>query len=190
MLPAPRPYTAPRADGPLGERSVRRPPSVYAARVVTVRFTFSGAETRRVLRYMLLRSRGPTAMLGCGVAILAVAVSLGKPLWYAVAGAELLGWILSFSEDGVTAANARGSQRFEWSHWRRWNETGDLYLLRGRRGVFTFIPRRAFASSDAEGEFRSLLARHLPGGPGRRRTGGAAGQEDPLPSVAGGADTP
>ena len=68
---------------------------------------------------------------------------------------------MSFSEDGVTAANAHGSQRFEWSHWRRWTRIGDLYLLRGARGVFTFVPGRAFASPDAEGEFRELLARHI-----------------------------
>ena len=141
-----------------------------------------------MLRYMLLRSRGPTAMLGIGLAILVVAIALGKPLWFAVAGAELLGWIglltlmprasvrtaqiehtLSFSEDGVTAANAHGSQRFEWSHWRRWTRTGDLYLLRGGRGVFTFIPARAFDAPAAEEEFRGLVVRHLAGERGRAR---------------------
>jgi YcxB-like protein len=160
--------------------------------VVTVRFTFSGAETQRMLRYMLLRSRGPMAMLAAGFVILAVAVSVDKPLWFAVAGAELLGWVglvtlmprasvrsqqseqtLSFSEDGVSAANEHGSQRFEWNHWRLWTRTGDLYLLRGPRGVFTFLPARAFGSPAAESEFRELLVRHLP--PAGRRAGGAAG---------------
>ena len=162
-------------------------------RVVTVRFTFSGAETQRMLRYVLLRSRGPLAMLAVGFVILGIAVSVGKPLWFAVAGAELLGWVglvtlmprasvrtrqsehtLSFSENGVTAANVHGSQRFEWSHWRLWTRTGDLYLLRGPRGLFTFVPGRAFASPDAEVEFRQLLARHLPSA-GRRSAGAAAG---------------
>src|SRR5579862_8966528 len=120
-----------------------------------------------MLRYVLLRSRAPTAMLCVGLAILAVAVALGKPLWFAVAGAELLGWVglitlmpragvrtqlseqtISFSDDGVSAANAHGSQHFEWSHWRRWTEIGDLYLLRGAKGVFTFVPRRAFGSPE------------------------------------------
>jgi hypothetical protein len=149
--------------------------------VVNVRFTFSGAETQRMLRYMLLRSRGPMAMLAAGLVILAVAFAVDRPLWFAIAGAELLGWVglvtlmprasvrspqgehtLSFSDDGVVAANAHGSQSFEWSHWRLWTRTGDLYLLRGPRGVFTFVPGRAFASPDAEGEFRELLGRHLP----------------------------
>jgi len=148
-----------------------------------------------MLRYVLLRSRGPTLMLICGVAILVVAIALGKPLWSAVAGAELLGWVglialmpragmradpseqtMSFSEDGVTAANERGSQRFEWSHWRSWTRTGDLYLLRGRRGVFTFVPRRAFSSPGAEGEFRGLLSAHVAaGGRGARRDGADGG---------------
>jgi hypothetical protein len=171
--------------------------------VVSVRFTFSGTETRRMLRYMLLRSRGPTAMLACGIAILALAVALGKPLWYAVAGAELLGWIglvtlmprsgprvepiehtMSFSEDGVTASNARGSQRFEWGHWRSWTRTGDLYLLRGGRGVFTFIPRSAFASAGVEGEFRSLLSANLRG-TGRSARGTRGSPDAALPGEAG-----
>jgi len=139
-----------------------------------------------MLRYMLLRSRAPMAMLAAGIVILAVAVAVGRPLWFAIAGAELLGWVglvtvmprasmrspqsehtLSFSDDGVLAANAHGSQRFEWSHWRLWTRTGDLYLLRGPRGVFTFVPGRAFGSPDAEGEFRELLGRHLPSPRGR-----------------------
>ena len=45
--------------------------------------------------------------------------------------------------------------------WRRWSVTRELYLLRGAGSVFTFVPRRAFASEDAESEFRALLARHL-----------------------------
>ena len=61
----------------------------------------------------------------------------------------------------MTAANAQGSQRFEWSHWRRWRRVGDLYLLRGAGSVFTFVPRRAFDSEDAESEFRALLGAHL-----------------------------
>ncbi len=162
--------------------------------MISVRFTFSGAESRQMLRYILLRSRGPTLMAACGVAILAVAIALGKPVLYAVAGAELLGWVglivlmpraglrvspseqtMSFAADGVTAANAGGSQRFEWSHWRSWTRTGELYLLRGGRGVFTFVPRRAFASEAAEGEFRGLLEAHVRAPAQRARRGGAAG---------------
>jgi hypothetical protein len=152
-----------------------------------------------MLRYVLLRSRGPTLMLLCGVAILAVGVALRKPLWFAVAGAELLGWIglvvlmpraglrtppseqtMSFSEDGVTAANAGGSQRFAWSHWRGWTQTGDLYMLRGGRGVFTFIPSRAF-DPDGEREFRGLLARHVPA-IGRRAARAPATGESSAPT--------
>ena len=77
---------------------------------------------------------------------------------------------MSFSEDGVTAANAHGSQRFEWSHWRRWTRTGDLYLLRGARGVFTFVPARAFGSRRApRASSASLLARAQRRAPEPRR---------------------
>src|SRR5579871_5299768 len=190
-----------RGRSPSGDptrRGCRTPPLAASRRastlaaVVTVAFTFSGAETRRMLRYILLRSRGPTLMLVTGIGIVAVAIALGKPLWSAVGAAELLGWVgllalmpgagsrtppseqtMSFSEDGIAAANAGGSQRFPWSHWRRWTRVGDLYLLRGPRGVFTFIPGRAFASVDAEGEFRDLLARHVPSS-GLRRGSAAA----------------
>jgi hypothetical protein len=157
--------------------------------VVTVRFTFSGSETQRMLRYVLLRSRAPTLMLLVGLGILAVALVVRKPVWFAVAGGELLSWIglvalmprasmrstpgeqtMSFSEDGVTAANARGSQRFPWNHWRGWTRVGDLYLLRGGRGVFTFVPGRAF-DPDGEREFRGLLAAHVARGPRHPRPG-------------------
>jgi len=148
--------------------------------VLTVCFTFTDAEIRRMARYGLLRSRGPILLLAAGIAILAIGAGTGKSVWFAVAGAELVGWAalvfvaprvglrgtgdeqtLSFSEEGVTAANARGSQRFDWNHWRRWSVARELYLLRGAGSVFTFVPRRAFASEDAESEFRALLARHL-----------------------------
>ena len=168
-------------------------------RVLTVRFTFSGDETRHMMRYMLLRSRGPTILLAVGVVLLAIAAGTGRALWFGIAGAELFSWsvlvgvlpqfgvrggggeeTLSFSDEGVTAANARGSQRFEWNHWRRWTRTGDLYLLRGAGAVFTFVPSRAFAAPDAESEFQALLARHLdarrPAGRRRREPrGGGAG---------------
>jgi len=68
---------------------------------------------------------------------------------------------MSFSDDGVTAANASGEGRFDWRHWTRWTQTGDLYVLRGARRAFTFVPRRAFASPGAESEFRELLTRHI-----------------------------
>ena len=141
-----------------------------------------------MLRYVVLRSKGPVALLGCGIALLAVGVAVGKATWFAVAGVELIGWLglvtlmpraaarsaseertFSFSGDGVTAASAHGSQRFEWSHWRRWRRVGDLYLLRGSGSVFTFVPRRAFDSEHAESEFQELLGEHL----GQRRPAAA-----------------
>jgi hypothetical protein len=177
----------------------------YTARVVTVRFTFSGTETRRMLHYVALHSRAPLLLLGCGVAFLAIGVAIGKTLLLVVGGGELVGWIvlvgvlpllaprgarqehtISFSDDGVTAANARGSQRFPWSHWRRWRRTGHLYLLQGAGSVYTFVPQRAFASADAESEFQALLERHLPGArrggrsvDGGRVVPGAVGQDEP-----------
>ncbi len=148
--------------------------------MITVHFTFSAAETRRAMRYMVLRSRGPSLMLALGVGMLAIGVATGKSLWLGIAGAELLAWVvlialiprlgvrstggehtLSFSEEGVTAANAGGSQRFPWNHWRLWRRTGDLYLLRGTGSVFTFIPSRALGSPQTESEFRELLSRRV-----------------------------
>jgi hypothetical protein len=148
--------------------------------VITVRFTFSAAEARHAMRYMVLRSRGPSLMLALGVGMLAVGVATGKTVWLGIAGAELLAWLalialiprmglrttggehtLSFSEEGVTASNAGGSQRFPWDHWRGWRRTGDLYLLRGAGSVFTFIPSRSLGSAETETEFRELLARHV-----------------------------
>ena len=68
---------------------------------------------------------------------------------------------LSFSEDGVRAANANGEGSFDWRHWTRWSSAGELYVLQGGRRAFTFIPRRAFATEESESEFRELLARHI-----------------------------
>ncbi len=145
--------------------------------MITVRFTFSAAEARRAMRHMALRSRAPTLMLGLGAGLLAIGIASGKAVVLGVAGAELVAWLLliallpmishagtgeqtmSFSEDGVVASNAAGSQRFAWSHWRRWRRTGDLYLLRGAGNVFTWIPARALGDEDAR--FRELLARHV-----------------------------
>lgn len=140
-----------------------------------------------MLRYVALHSRAPTLLLTCAVVFLAIGVSAHKTVLLLVGVGEVVGWIvlvfvlpqlglrgapmehtLRFSEDGVTAANAGGSQRFPWNHWRRWQRTGDLYLLRGAGSIFTFVPGRAFATPDAESEFRELLGRHLAG----RRSGG------------------
>jgi hypothetical protein len=166
--------------------------------VLTVRFTFSGAETRHMLRYVALHSRAPMLLLTCGVAFLAIGGSLHKTVLLLVGAGEALGWVvlvwvlprvglrgtpkehtISFSEDGVTAANDGGSQRFQWNHWRRWRHTGGLYLLRGAGGIFTFVPSRAFESTEAESEFRALLGRHLGGRSGRRVLPGAVGQDEP-----------
>ncbi len=150
--------------------------------MITVRFTFSDAEARHAMRYMALRSRGPKLMLAVGAGMLAIGGATGKTVWLGVAGAELLAWValialiprlglrstggeqtLSFSEEGVTASNAGGSQHFPWNHWRRWRRTGDLYLLRGAGAIFTFVPSRTLGSADTESEFRELLARRLGG---------------------------
>jgi YcxB-like protein len=80
---------------------------------------------------------------------------------------------MSFSDDGVSAANADGEGSFEWRHWSRWMQTGDLYVLKAARRAFTFVPRRAFASAAAESQFRELLGRHI--GSGRPQSGRFAG---------------
>jgi YcxB-like protein len=166
--------------------------------VITVRFTFSESENRRAMLYIALRSRPAAAMLALGVALLLAGVASGRTALIVIGAAELAYWLglvvvmprvgarrltasasqqtLSFSDDGVTAANADGEGSFDWRHWTRWMQTGDLYVLKGARRAFTFVPRRAFASPDAETEFRELLGRHigsrrLPSG----RVGGPAG---------------
>ena len=132
--------------------------------MITVNFTFSAAEARRAMRYMVLRSRGPSLLLAIGVGMLAIGVATGKTVWFGVAAAELLAWValialiprvslgstggehtLSFSEDGVTASNAGGSQRFLWDHWRRWRRRA---AGRGRRCAATPAsgPRETAAS--------------------------------------------
>ena len=151
--------------------------------MITVRFTFSQAENRRAMLFVALRSPATRAMLGLGLALLAAGLAIGKVAVILVGAAELVYWLvlvvvmprygarrvtesaseqmMSFSDDGVTAANAGGEGRFDWRHWSRWMQTGELYVLSGARRAFTFVPRRAFASPDAESEFRELLARHI-----------------------------
>jgi hypothetical protein len=152
-------------------------------RVVTVRFTFSKAENQRAMVYVASRSRAALAMLALGLALLAGGIASGKLVILLVGAAELAYWLvlvvalprlgsarmaesaseqmLSFSDAGVTAANVSGEGSFEWRHWSRWGSTGDLYVLRGAKRAFTFVPRRAFATQVAESEFRDLLARHI-----------------------------
>ena len=135
------------------------------------------------MAYIALRSRAAIAMLGLGLALLAAGIGSAKTPLILVGAAELAAWIvlvvllpragsrgvteanseqtLSFSEGGVTAANANGEGSFDWRHWTRWSSVGDLYVLQGARRAFTFVPRRAFATPDAESEFRELLARHI-----------------------------
>ena len=151
--------------------------------MITVRFTFSQSENQRAMVFIALRSRSTMAMLALGIALLGVGLSIGKTAVIVIGAAELFYWLtlvvlmprfgarrmtasasvqtMSFSEDGVTAANASGEGRFDWRHWTRWMQTGDLYVLTGARRAFTFVPRRAFASPDAESEFRDLLTRHI-----------------------------
>jgi hypothetical protein len=153
--------------------------------VVTVRFTFSEAENQRAMVYVASRSRAAMLMLVLGVALLAVGIASGKLAILLVGAAELAYWVvlvavlprlgsgrmaqsgseqtLSFSEDGVTAANSSGQGSFEWRHWNRWGSAGELYVLRGAKRACTFVPRRAFATEAAESEFRDLLARHVGG---------------------------
>lgn len=151
--------------------------------MVTVRFTFSKAENQRAMVYVASRSRAAMLMLLLGAGLLAVGIATGKLAILLVGAAELAYWvvlvvalpwlgsgrmaqsgseqILSFSDDGVTAANSSGEGSFEWRHWQRWGSTGELYVLRGAKRACTFVPSRAFTTQDAESEFRELLARHI-----------------------------
>ena len=175
---------------PTLQRSGRRadrsgPRRDYTSRVITVRFTFSQSENQRAMVVTsLLRSRvddgdaraRARAARGRGL-------SIGKTAVIVIGAAELstgyagradapfrrpphdrrgVEQTMSFSEDGVTAANASGEGSFDWRHWTRWMQTGDLYVLtRARDARSRSFRRRAFASPDAESEFRELLARHI-----------------------------
>ncbi len=151
--------------------------------MITVRFTFSQSENRRAMMFVALRSRSTRAMLALGLALVAVGLGIGKTAVLVIGAAELVYWLglvvimprygarrltaaaseqtMSFSDDGVTAANASGEGRLDWRDWKRWMQTGDLYVLTGAPRAFTFVPRRAFASPAAESEFRQLLSRHI-----------------------------
>jgi hypothetical protein len=157
--------------------------AIYTSPVVTVSFTFSRAESRRAMSYLALRNRGAVLMVLLGLALLAAGAGTGKTALLVVGGAELGAWVflvlvlprtgsrgvaergteqtLSFSEDGVTAANSNGEGSFDWRHWTRWSSVGELYVLQGGRRAVTFVPRRAFATPESESEFRELLARHI-----------------------------
>jgi hypothetical protein len=135
------------------------------------------------MAYIALRSRAALVMLVLGVALVGGGIASAKTAVTIVGAAELAAWVvlvlvlprfgarglseasseqtLSFSEDGVTAANANGQGNLDWRHWTRWSSAGDLYVLQGARRAFTFVPRRAFATPAAESEFRELLARHI-----------------------------
>ena len=164
--------------------------------MVTVRFTFSRAENQRAMVYVALRSRAAMLMLTLGLALLAAGIGSGKTIVLVIGAAELAYWVvlvaamprlgsrrmtelgseqtLSFSDAGVTAANATGEGSFDWRHWTRWGAAGDLYVLQGAKRAFTFVPRRAFATPAAESEFRELLTRHI-GARGAARRGGRPG---------------
>ena len=137
--------------------------------------------------FIALRSPAAVAMLALGIGLLSLGLSSAKTAVIVIGAAELVYWLglvalmprlgarrmtaaaseqtMSFSDDGVSAANADGEGSFEWRHWSRWMQTGDLYVLKAARRAFTFIPRRAFSSGAAESEFRELLGRHIASGP-------------------------
>ena len=157
--------------------------AIYTCRVVTVRFTFSEAENRRAMVYIALRSSATSAMFAMGAALLAGGLAAAQAVVTLVGAAELACWILlvvalpllsarrmaatssehtmSFSDDGVDAASAAGSGRIDWRQWSGWRRSGGLYVLRGARRAFVFVPQRAFAGPGEEAEFRRLLARHV-----------------------------
>jgi len=128
-----------------------------------------------------LRSRQTRMAPVCGIAILVVAVLLSNSTLIVI-GAALAVWStvhvyvllprrfwqkmeqireiqsLTFTEDAVMEELFQVKATFDWSYWTNLTVAGDAYALKSNRG-YTFIPRRAFSTTDDEQRFQKLAAR-------------------------------
>ena len=174
-----RPYSPRRRDGPVAPRPARLHCRAWSP-------SGSRSPARRLgacCATCCCAAAARSLLLAAGVAILAVAVAVGKPLWFAVAGAELLGWV------GLIALMPRASMRdrAERAHAEllrgrasppptrtarsassgatgaRWTRIGDLYLLRGARGVVHLRSPARLRLARRRGRVPRPARGHLPG---------------------------
>jgi hypothetical protein len=171
---------------------------------VVVDYQLDQAEATKALRWVLHRVRGLYAFLVLGILLIAVGLSLlsghsgGLGATMIVLGVYALaiygfGFFLapqrlwrknpglrgpqsiSFSERGVWSRSVNAETRADWSVYRSSLENEACYLLRmASRPVYLIVPKRAFADTDTEVEFRRLIAAHTD-----------AHLRNPFPRVAG-----
>jgi hypothetical protein len=65
---------------------------------------------------------------------------------------------LSWSEDEVTVKTERGHSRHGWDEFRKWAESGAVFIVFHTNRMFTFIPKRALSESETA-EIRDMLRR-------------------------------
>ncbi len=96
-----------------------------------------------------------------GVGLLAVSVALVVFVfpWIAVLRSPRLSqrFRFVFSTRHIRFASEHDSGVIEWERYERWKEADDFYLLYYDGDQFTVVPKRAFASPEAEQRFVDLL---------------------------------
>ena len=66
-------------------------------------------------------------------------------------------YILDFSEDGLIFKTEQLNSKLDWSYYNKVWESDKFYLLFYGKGLYTFIPKRAFVSEAQQDQFRKLL---------------------------------
>lgn len=69
---------------------------------------------------------------------------------------------LTFSQEHVHFKTASIDSTLQWSHYQRFLESSNLFLLMYGKGLYTLIPKRCFHSGDEINTFRALLHEKLP----------------------------
>jgi hypothetical protein len=147
---------------------------------VSVTFKLTRPEFYGIWRKLHSRQRRTLPL--CGVVILAVGIFIPN-ITLTVIGAALTAWwtaylyvllprrfwerfaqirethALTFTDHNVTEDLFQAKSTFDWNYWTDLTMAGEAYVLKSNRG-YTFIPRRAFSTTDDEQRFRQLAA-HL-----------------------------
>ena len=69
---------------------------------------------------------------------------------------------VTFTDKGVKLERATGTIEAQWSSFKKFKETKNLFLTYQSKDVVGMVPKRAFPSSDDIVQFRNLLASKLP----------------------------
>jgi hypothetical protein len=69
---------------------------------------------------------------------------------------------LSFSDEGLALTSAHSSFKADWAYYQDAIETRRVYLLFWAANVHTIIPKRAFATPQAEQAFRHMVKAKVP----------------------------